>query len=88
VSGRFSSFNYNEATGLMLSEMDYSVCIRNERNFCGIQYTACPDSGDSGFFAAYSYGTHTPGRIKVNRGWGVTEYIIMSVPVLNIFSIS
>jgi hypothetical protein len=45
VSGRVSSFNYNEATGLMLSEMDYSICIRNERNFCGIQYTACADQG-------------------------------------------
>jgi hypothetical protein len=40
-----SSFNYNEATGLMLSEMDYSICIRNERNFCGIQYAACADQG-------------------------------------------
>ena len=31
--------------GLMLSNTDYSVCIRSERNFCGIQYTACQDTG-------------------------------------------
>ncbi len=42
------SFNYNDASGLQLSNTDYSVCVRMERNFCGIQYTACTDSGDWG----------------------------------------
>ena len=37
------SFNYNDATGLQLSNTDYTMCIRMERNFCGIQYTACAD---------------------------------------------
>ena len=45
VSGKFFSFNYNDATGLQLSDTDYSVCIRMERNFCGIQYSACADTG-------------------------------------------
>ena len=45
VSGKIVSFNYNEATGLQLSDTDYSICVRTERNFCGIQYSACPDSG-------------------------------------------
>ena len=31
--------------GLQLSNTDYTVCVRMERNFCGIQYTACPDTG-------------------------------------------
>lgn len=45
VSGQMFSFNYNDASGLMLSNTDYSICVRTERNFCGIQYTACTDSG-------------------------------------------
>jgi len=44
VSGQMFSFNYNDAAGLQLSDTDYSICVRMERNFCGIQYTACPDS--------------------------------------------
>merc|ERR1712083_908779 len=44
VSGQMSSFNYNDASGLQLSNTDYSICVRMERNFCGIQYSACTDS--------------------------------------------
>jgi len=44
VSGQMFSFNYNDAAGLQLSNTDYSMCVRMERNFCGIQYTACPDT--------------------------------------------
>ncbi|XP_033207964.1 uncharacterized protein LOC117167267 [Belonocnema kinseyi] len=43
VSGQIKSFNYEPVTGLQLSNQDYSVCIRMERNFCGIQYMACPE---------------------------------------------
>lgn len=43
VSGQIKSFNYDPTTGLQLSNQDYSICIRMERNFCGIQYMACPD---------------------------------------------
>ena len=45
VSGQFSSFNYNDAGGLMLSNTDYTICIRTERNFCGVQYSPCIDTG-------------------------------------------
>jgi hypothetical protein len=45
VSGQIKSYNYDPAAGLQLSKQDYSICIRMERNFCGIQYTACPDAG-------------------------------------------
>ncbi|XP_011179810.1 uncharacterized protein LOC105210499 [Zeugodacus cucurbitae] len=44
ISGRVRSFNYNPVTGRQLSNQDYSVCIRTERNFCSIQYNACPDT--------------------------------------------
>ena len=45
VSGQMWSFNYNDASGLQLSNADYSICVRMERNFCGIQYSACTDAG-------------------------------------------
>lgn len=43
VSGQIKSYNYDPTTGLQLSNQDYSICIRMERNFCGIQYMACAD---------------------------------------------
>lgn len=42
ISGQIKSFNYDPITGLQLSNQDYSICIRMERNFCGIQYMICP----------------------------------------------
>ncbi|XP_040576960.1 uncharacterized protein [Lepeophtheirus salmonis] len=47
VAGQFFSFNYNSGSGLQLSNTDYAICIRMERNFCGIQYTACKDNTNS-----------------------------------------
>lgn len=44
VNGRIRSFNYDPSTGRQLSNQDYSVCIRTERNFCSIQYSACTDA--------------------------------------------
>lgn len=43
VYGRVKSFNFDPIAGLHLSNQDYSICIRTERNFCGIQYNVCPD---------------------------------------------
>ena len=51
------SFNYNDATGLQLSNTDYTMCVRMERNFCGIQYTACPDTANS---PAQSFSVSSP----------------------------
>lgn len=45
VAGEIKSFNYDPAIGLQLSNQDYGICIRTEKNFCGIQYTQCPDLG-------------------------------------------
>ncbi|XP_019868812.2 uncharacterized protein LOC109597535 [Aethina tumida] len=44
VAGEIKSFNYDLNSGLQLSNQDYSICIRTERNFCGIQYNQCPDT--------------------------------------------
>lgn len=44
VSGTIASFNYMNSEGLHLSNQEYSICIRNERGFCGISYTACKDT--------------------------------------------
>ncbi|XP_018325682.1 uncharacterized protein LOC108737362 [Agrilus planipennis] len=44
VSGQMKSFNYGVTDGRQLSNQDYSICIRAERNFCSIQYTQCFDS--------------------------------------------
>nr|XP_046468147.1 uncharacterized protein LOC124212301 [Neodiprion pinetum] len=44
VSGKIKSFNYEPNTGLQLSNQDYSICIRMERNFCGVQYMPCSDA--------------------------------------------
>lgn len=43
VYGRVRSFNFDTSTGRQLSNQDYSVCVRTERNFCSIQYQVCPD---------------------------------------------
>ncbi|KAF2367174.1 CUB domain [Trinorchestia longiramus] len=44
VTGTVLSYNYDTSTGLQLSNQDYTTCIRTEKNFCGIQYTACTDA--------------------------------------------
>ncbi|ROT76560.1 hypothetical protein C7M84_004855 [Penaeus vannamei] len=40
------SYNYGLTDGLELANQDYTICIRTERNFCGIQYEACADTGN------------------------------------------
>jgi hypothetical protein len=43
VSGRIRSFNFDAPYGRQLSNQDYSICLRTEKNFCSVQYTPCPD---------------------------------------------
>ncbi|MPD00312.1 hypothetical protein E2C01_095776 [Portunus trituberculatus] len=45
VTGQIKTYNYDVSTGLQLSNQDYTSCVRTEKNFCGIQYTACADTG-------------------------------------------
>ncbi|XP_075230314.1 uncharacterized protein LOC142329526 [Lycorma delicatula] len=47
ITGQIKSFNYDPMSGLQLSNQDYSICIRSERNFCSIQYNACADNGNN-----------------------------------------
>ncbi|KDR14260.1 hypothetical protein L798_10568 [Zootermopsis nevadensis] len=80
VSGQIKSYNYDPAFGLQLSKQDYSICIRKERNFCGIQYAACPDtvnnrthaftlSGNTRGQTAVSSNTGTIGPNSCNEDW-------------------
>ncbi|XP_055315358.1 uncharacterized protein LOC129575574 isoform X2 [Sitodiplosis mosellana] len=47
VYGKVKSFNFDFNVGKQLSNQDYSICIRPERNFCSIQYTACADTNSN-----------------------------------------
>ncbi|XP_023341394.1 uncharacterized protein LOC111711301 [Eurytemora carolleeae] len=64
VNGQFSSFNFNAGSGLQLSNTDYTVCIRMERNFCGIQYSACIVSTATGTAIT----TTTPRAFSITGG--------------------
>ncbi|KAG7168192.1 hypothetical protein Hamer_G016825 [Homarus americanus] len=44
VTGQVKTYNYDLTSGLQLSNQDYTMCIRTEKNFCGIQYMACTDT--------------------------------------------
>ncbi|XP_066147836.1 uncharacterized protein [Euwallacea fornicatus] len=43
VTGQIKSFNFDLTSGRQLSNQDYTICVRAERNFCGIQYSQCID---------------------------------------------
>lgn len=47
VNGKVRSFNFDTVNGRQLSNQDYSVCVRTERNFCSIQYTSCQDPANN-----------------------------------------
>lgn len=54
VSGRVRSFNFDTSSGRQLSNQDYSICLRMERNFCSVQYTSCPDVSGSNRSRSFS----------------------------------
>ena len=81
VSGKLFSFNYNDATGLQLSDTDYSICVRMERNFCGIQYTACPDTINTSPQSFSVSGTSNTGS-QVGTGVNILPIIHISIPPL------
>jgi len=55
VSGTMRSYNFDFTAGQQLSNQDYSTCIRMERNFCGIRYMACSDTGDFPILKSYKF---------------------------------
>ena len=59
VSGNVFSYNYNYGRGVQLANTDYTICVRMERNYCGIQYTACPDTINIPAMSFSITGTHT-----------------------------
>jgi len=72
VSGKITSFNYMRGEGLHLSNQDYTICIRNERGFCGVSYQACSDiSGDHEVGESFTITGNDlsqpskPGKVKV-----------------------
>ncbi|RZF44247.1 hypothetical protein LSTR_LSTR003887 [Laodelphax striatellus] len=75
VSGQIKSFNYEPNSGLQLSNQDYTMCIRSERNFCSIQYSACPDLGNVKPFriSFHSNNVESPNDMG-NRGFCI-EYV-------------
>lgn len=45
LTGRFQTFNFAETTTPQhLASQNYGICIRNEANYCCIQYALCSDS--------------------------------------------
>ena len=81
VSGQMWSFNYNDASGLQLSNTDYSICVRMERNFCGIQYTACPDAGNNSSLLVLSSFTSTL-LFQPSRLWQRSDVCLLYFIVL------
>jgi hypothetical protein len=72
VNGRIKSFNFDPASGRQLSNQDYSICMRTERNFCSIQYTACPDpSGPSNRSRSFTLSGNSNSPFPANIGGGV-----------------
>ncbi|RLU15494.1 hypothetical protein DMN91_012488 [Ooceraea biroi] len=69
VSGQIKSFNYDPTTGLQLSNQDYSICIRMERNFCGIQYMACAEDAQGLMIASTAGAT---GQIMRSNAFTLT----------------
>ncbi|KOC68748.1 hypothetical protein WH47_06540 [Habropoda laboriosa] len=72
ISGEIKSFNYNSITGLQLSNQDYSICIRMERNFCGIQYMTCPVGDKEGEAAIPAGGTSAPTQMARSNAFTLT----------------
>ncbi|XP_042885176.1 uncharacterized protein LOC122261544 [Penaeus japonicus] len=65
VSGKVMSYNFDLTSGLELANQDYTICIRTEKNFCGIQYAACADAvnTDSQSFTLSGRPTSTVGSL-------------------------
>lgn len=76
VSGRVRSFNFDPASGRQLSNQDYSICIRMERNFCSIQYNACPDpSGSTNRSRSFTLSGNSNVQVTSMIGGGVTSQV-------------
>ena len=73
VSGRIRSFNFDTSSGRQLSNQDYSICVRMERNFCSVQYSVCPDPSGSNRSRSFTLSGNS------NTGWNSTWVNSLSV---------
>jgi len=53
LTGRFSTFNFLDSSDNHLRSQEYSVCIRQERGYCCVEYSPCSDT------RSFSLGTTT-----------------------------
>ncbi|XP_064120934.1 uncharacterized protein LOC135225587 isoform X1 [Macrobrachium nipponense] len=72
VSGQIKSYNFDLTSGLQLSNQDYSICIRTEKNFCGIQYAACADAVNTQS-QSFTVTGRTTGGTRVGSRVGATS---------------
>jgi len=72
VSGRIKSFNFDPSSGRQLSNQDYSICVRMERNFCSIQYTSCADPAGTNRTRSFSLSGNTNVQVSAMVGGGVS----------------
>lgn len=70
VSGRIRSFNFDPTAGRQLSNQDYSICVRTERNFCNIQYTVCPDPSGSNRSRSFTLSGNSNTQVSSMVGGG------------------
>lgn len=70
VNGRIRSFNFDPSSGRQLSNQDYSICLRTERNFCSVQYTACPDPAGTNRSRSFTLSGNSNSAVMAMIGGG------------------
>lgn len=70
VNGRIRSFNFDPSSGRQLSNQDYSICLRTERNFCSVQYTACPDPAGTNRSRSFTLSGNSNSAVSAMIGGG------------------
>ncbi|XP_037082262.1 uncharacterized protein LOC119102918 [Pollicipes pollicipes] len=83
VSGKIQSFNFDFTNGNQLSNQDYAICVRMERNFCGIQYQPCTDAAN-GNTASFSLGGSTTAVNAVTGSSCSTDWLIIPCATDNV----
>ncbi|CAO1362359.1 unnamed protein product [Diamesa serratosioi] len=70
VNGRIRSFNFDPSSGRQLSNQDYSICLRTERNFCSVQYTSCPDPAGTNRSRSFTLSGNSNSAVMAMIGGG------------------
>jgi hypothetical protein len=72
VSGRIKSFNFDPSSGRQLSNQDYSICIRTERNFCSVHFQPCPDPSGTNRSRSFTLSGNSNTAVMAMVGGGTT----------------